>query len=133
MDVASQHFRRKDMYTGILTDHGNEFHYTNGYRHRIHGPAMSYSTGRLEWWHMGLRHRDDGPAIVTLVGRKEWWQNGGRHRVTGPAIIVPGVEDAYYLFDTRVNKDDTLLNIYRQRALNEITEEEFVFLLLKHS
>ena len=57
-------------------------------RHRLDGPAETWSVGIEIWFKNGLRHREDGPAYRDFKrGASSWWLNGLRHREDGPAII----------------------------------------------
>jgi hypothetical protein len=56
--------------------------------HKLHGPARTWSSGKIEYWQNGLRHRLDGPAVIYADGTEEYWQNGLLHRSDGPAIAL---------------------------------------------
>ena len=43
-----------------------------------------------EWWIDIGRHRTDGPALIFSSGRVEYWQEGRLHRMDGPAISDNG-------------------------------------------
>ena len=45
----------------------------NGKRHRLNGPAATWSDSSKEWYSNGERHRLDGPAVMWYNGNKEWW------------------------------------------------------------
>ena len=49
-------------------------------------PAITYSNGTKEWYHIGNLHREERPAIEYSNGDEEWWYNGKRHRKDGPAV-----------------------------------------------
>jgi hypothetical protein len=62
----------------------------DGWRHRIHGPAVIWADGTQQYWDNGNLHRGgDLPAIIHADGSQEWWKHGRRHREGLPAIIVP--------------------------------------------
>ena len=72
------------------------YHNSNGQFHRIHGPAIEYSSGSRDWYQNGRRHRVAGPAVEHPDGSKSWYQNGQRHRVDGPAFECPDGLRAWY-------------------------------------
>ena len=55
------------------------YHNHAGQLHRVHGPAIIWADGDLEWWQNDQRHREDGPAIEYNDGYKEWWLNGSAY------------------------------------------------------
>ena len=67
-------------------DDGSREWRTDGFRHRVDGPAFMAADGRQEWFLCGIRHRDDGPARIHPDGYAEWYMWGKRHRVDGPSL-----------------------------------------------
>ena len=55
---------------------GRRFHYQNGLRHRIDGPAFERPDGYQAWYKDGRLHREGGPAVIRPDGWLEWWLNG---------------------------------------------------------
>lgn len=51
--------------------------------HRVHGPAIEFSSGRKEWFLCGQRHRGDGPSIEGADGFKTWHKEGRLTRKAG--------------------------------------------------
>ena len=49
---------------------------SNGWLHRLDGPAIIYPGGTQLWYCNGELHRTDGPAVEWHCGSKEWWLNG---------------------------------------------------------
>lgn len=70
----------------ILRKDGGEEWYSNGKRHRLDGPAITYGDGSEYWFCNGQLHRRDGPAMITPLG-EEWYCHGIRHRDCGPATV----------------------------------------------
>ena len=68
-----------------------------GKLHRVHGPAIEYTTGSRAWFQNGQLHRLDGPAIEYPDGHRAWYKNGQRHRLDGPAIEYPDGRREWWL------------------------------------
>ncbi len=65
----------------IVDEYENRCWYnSNGYFHRIDGPAFIGYYGTQEWYINGKLHREDGPAIIETDGWQYWYINGKRHR-----------------------------------------------------
>ena len=86
------------MPTHTKTDGTIEHRSEDGLRHCVEGPAVTRADGSQEGWLNGQPHRLDGPAIEG-PDRVEYRVRGKLHRADGPALIVPGVLEAWYLFD----------------------------------
>ena len=57
--------------------------------HRLHGPAVEYSSGDCSWYRHGQRHRDDGPAKYwPSEDIVEWYKHGERYEPTAHEIIA---------------------------------------------
>ena len=54
--------------------------------HRTDGPAVTYTSGRKEWYQNGELHREGGPAVEYANGDKHWYKEGKLHREDGPAV-----------------------------------------------
>lgn len=53
----------------------------HGVLHRLHGPALIWRYGTLEWFQHGKLHRGgDLPASISPSGTEVWAQNGKIHR-----------------------------------------------------
>lgn len=50
-----------------------------GFRHRIHGPAVIKLDGSEFWFRAGNLHRDDGPALTDPGGSPGWYLSGFRY------------------------------------------------------
>ena len=62
--------------------------YTNGYMHRLDGPARITKFFE-EWRYKDRIHRSNGlPAVICANGDQEWWENSQLHRLGGPAKIT---------------------------------------------
>lgn len=57
---------------------GSERWYLDGLKHRIGGPAITYSDGSKVWCQYDKTHRVDGPAIENADGSKHWFLEGIR-------------------------------------------------------
>ena len=79
----------------VDTDGTVYYNNEQGQMHRVHGPAVEYTSGTCEWRQNGRLHRLDVPAIEYSDGG-EWWQNGQLHRPDGPAIDWPDGYRAWF-------------------------------------
>ena len=141
---------RSELYS-IVDDKGvrTYYLYEEGFKHRVHGPAVEYPNGNKEWWVNGHLHREDGPAIEYADGGEiwyihgkrhregapakiddgfeAWYQNGLLHREDGPAIIHPGGRKEWFLYGTKYYSEKE----YLQRQQDDI--EKAMNRLLKRS
>jgi len=86
---------------------GNRWWFNSeGYYHKIDGPAVEWSNGNKEWFLNGKRHRDDGPAIEWSNGYREWFINGELHRIDGPAVEWNDGWEEWYLNGKFLTKEE---------------------------
>ena len=84
---------------------------SNGYPHRIDGPAVEYLNGDKEWKVNGKLHRIGGPALqyAFTYGLEEWWVDGKLHNSTGPAVVnyITGVNE-WWIDGEKVLEDNPI-------------------------
>lgn len=72
--------------------------------HRVDGPA--YISPELEaHYRYGYLDNNDGPAVVHASGKIEHFTLGLRHNDQGPAVSGPGIEDEFYIFGRKIDKE----------------------------
>ncbi len=54
-------------YSKVETITTSSYYDKDGYFHRIDGPAIVHSNGRVEYFIHGKRHREDGPAYFDPI------------------------------------------------------------------
>ena len=62
--------RRKIDNYGIVS-----YYNENNELHRVHGPAVIFTSGSKYWLQNDKRHRLDGPAVIFTNGDKYWYIN----------------------------------------------------------
>jgi hypothetical protein len=88
----SEEVRREVSLFGAIRYYNKE-----GNLHRTDGPAVTYTSGREEWYQNGEFHREGGPAVAYADGSKEWWIEGNLHRLDGPAVECTDGYKAWYI------------------------------------
>ena len=105
--------------------------------HRVHGPAVIWPSGTLEWYQHGTRHRTGGAALIYGNGSEYWYHQGTRHRIGGPAITLP--DGSQYWIQNGdnhredgpavINSDGTVRWIWLD---HEVSEAQHAKLLAQH-
>lgn len=98
-----------------------EWRNTDGYLHRIDGPAIEWASGDKYWYLNDKFHRVDGPAVEWADGNKYWYLNGKRHRVDGPAIEYADGDKAWYLNGQYLSEQDWKKEVLKIRLGRLIT------------
>lgn len=91
----------------------------HGKLHRLHGPAIIWPHGTLEWFQHGKMHREgDLPASIS-PGTQVWVKNGNRHRDGDlPAIIRSNGEKEWWKHG-RIHRDGDLPAVTRNHGIRE--------------
>ena len=75
-ELLQLHFEVTISGTCVYSNHAGQLH-------RVHGPAIKWADGDLEWYQNGVLHREDGPAVVYADRSVEWWIYGTEYTQQG--------------------------------------------------
>lgn len=81
-----------------------EWRDSNGYLHKVDGPAIIRKNGTTEWINHGWLHRKGGPARTRANGDQEWWTHGQLHRTDGPAVEESNGHKEWWIYGRQLDQ-----------------------------